>query len=70
MLFSVPIVIGYEATCSPVARVSEPVNVSLPTRAPTAVMNVRAGSLSPKILVLGSAVTVMGLALIVSLAVV
>ena len=56
----------YSPTVLPATRVSDPVSVSLPTSAPTAVVNVKAGSLSPYVLSLGSAVTVIGLALMVT----
>ena len=56
----------YSPTVSPATRVSEPVSASWPTSAPVAVVKVRAGSVSPYVLVLATAVTVIGLALIVT----
>ena len=67
---TVPWLMVYSPMLSPVARVSEPVSVSEPTSAPVAVVKVRAGSVSPYVLVLATAVTVIGLAPMVSLAVV
>ena len=61
-----PWLMVYSPTVSPVTRVSEPVSVSEPTRAPAGVVKVRAGSVSPYVLVLVTAVTVIGLALIVT----
>ena len=60
----------YSPTFSPDTRVGVPASESEPTSAPVAVVKVSAGSLSPYVLVLAVAVTVMGLALMVSLAVV
>ena len=54
----------YSPTVSPVTRVGVPVSVSDPTSAPVAVANVSVGSEPPYVLVLATAVTVIGLALI------
>ena len=73
MLFvfvTVPWLMVYSPTVSPSTRVGVPVSVSSPTSAPVGVVKVRAGSESPYVLVLATAVTVIGLALMVSLAVV
>ena len=59
----------YSPTVSPATRVSVPVSASWPTSAPVGVVKVRAGSVSPYVLVLATAVTVIGLALMVSFAV-
>ena len=52
----------------PEARAGDPDKVSDPTSAPAAVENVSVGDASPYVIVLSSAVTVMGLALIVRFA--
>ena len=70
MFATVPWLMVYSPTVSPATRVSEPVSVSEPTSAPVGVVNVSAGSLSPYVLVFATAVTVIGLAPMVSLAVV
>ena len=64
-----PWLMVYSPTSSPVTRVGVPVSVSEPMSAPVGVVKVWAGSLSPYVLVLATAVTVIGLALMVSFAV-
>ena len=61
-----PWLMVYSPTVSPVTRVGVPVSVSEPTSAPVAVANVSVGSEPPYVLVLATAVTVIGLALIVT----
>ena len=58
----------YSPTMSPAARVSDPASESDPTSAPVAVVNVSDGSLSPYVFVFATAVTVIGFAVMVSLA--
>ena len=65
-LVTVPWLMVYSPTMSPAARVSDPLRVSLLTSAPTAVVKVSSGSASPYVLVFATAVTVMGLALMVT----
>ena len=64
-----PWLMVYSPTVSPATRVGVPVKVSLPTREPVGMVMVSVGSESPYVLVLATAVTVIGLALMVSFAV-
>ena len=63
-----PCWMAWAPTFSPAARVRLPESESLPTSEPLVIWLVKAGSLSPYTLVLASAVTVMGRAVIARLA--